>query len=133
MGVRDGPPHAAPALLDAIAEEGAGRGLRDSKPQELANTASAASTKTAWMGTYYDAKGVEHSVTGAKVMLPDGREVPQVKEYKYLGTPLKDEYKGRHDEMRKKVVRNCIGLIRQIGRVDILGPRHRLVKLWSWR
>ena len=80
-------------------------------------------TKTAWMGTYYDAKGVEHSVTGAKVMLPDGREVPQVKEYKYLGTPLKDEYKGRHDEMRKKVVRNCIGLIRQIGRVDMLGPR----------
>ena len=64
-------------------------------------------------------------------MFPSGW--PLACAYKYLGTPLKDEYKGRHDEMRKKVVRNCIGLIRQIGRVDILGPRHRLVKLWSWR
>jgi len=31
--------HAAPVLLDAIAEEAAGRGLRDFKPQDLANTA----------------------------------------------------------------------------------------------
>ena len=52
-------------------------------------------SKTAWMGTYWDDNGVEREVTGARVVLPDGREVPQVREYKYLGTPLQVEYKGR--------------------------------------
>ena len=80
-------------------------------------------SKTAWMGTYWDAKGKEQEVTGWKVELPDGTVVPQVRAYKYLGTPLQIEYEGRHDAMRKKVVGTCCALIRQIGRVDMLGPR----------
>ena len=80
-------------------------------------------SKTAWMGTYYDDKGVEREIAGADVQLPDGRKVPQVKEYKYLGTPLQVEFEGRHTKMRKTVVRNCCALIRQIARVDMLGPR----------
>ena len=53
----------------------------------------------------------------------DGTVVPQVKSYKYLGTPLQIEYRGRHDALRKKVVSACCGLLRQIGRVEFLGPR----------
>jgi len=78
---------------------------------------------------------------GAKVMLPNGSKVPQVKENISTTLPWhaverrKNTKGGTMSEMRKKVVRNCIGLIRQIGRVDMymLGPRGRLVKLWNWR
>ena len=80
-------------------------------------------TKTAWMGTYYNEKGEEKEVHGWEIRLPDGTMVPQVKSYKYLGTPLQIEYRGRHDALRKKVVSACCGLIRQIGRVEFLGPR----------
>ena len=80
-------------------------------------------SKTAWMGVYYDDEGKECEVTGAKVEMPNGEEVPQVTKYKYLGTPLQIEYKGRHSAMRSKVVSTCCALLRQIGRVDMLGPR----------
>ena len=43
-------------------------------------------SKTAWMGVYYDDEGKECEVTGAKVEMPNGEEVPQVTKYKYLGT-----------------------------------------------
>ena len=80
-------------------------------------------SKTAWMGTYWDSKGKEREVTGWNLKLPDGTVVPQVRAYKYLGTPLQIEFEGRHDAMRKKVVGTCCALIRQIGRVDMLGPK----------
>ena len=80
-------------------------------------------SKTAWMGVYYDENGQECEVTGAKVEIVNGHEVPQVKWYKYLGTPLQTQYKGRHDAMRAKVVNTCCALVRKIGRVDMLGPR----------
>jgi len=67
-----------------------------------------AGSKTAWMGVYYDEKGRECEVTGAKVEMVDGCEVPQVTKYKYLGTPLQIGYKGRHDAMRAKVVSTWI-------------------------
>jgi hypothetical protein len=68
---------------------------------------------------------------GAKVMLPNGSKVPQVKENISTTLPWhaverrKNTKGGTMSEMRKKVVRNCTGLIRQIGRVDMymLGPR----------
>ena len=60
---------------------------------------------------------------GADVVLPDGRKVPQVREYKYLGTSLQIGFEGRHAKMRKQVVSSCCALLRQIGRVDMLGPR----------
>ena len=80
-------------------------------------------SKTAWMGVYYDEAGRECEVTGARVEMVSGRMVPQVREYKYLGTPLQIGYEGRHDAMRAKVVGTCCALIRKIGRVDMLGPR----------
>ena len=49
--------------------------------------------------------------------------MPQVREYKYLGTPLQIGFEGRHTKMRKQVVSSCSALLRQIGRVDMLGPR----------
>ena len=80
-------------------------------------------SKTAWMGTYYNEKGEEKEVTGWKIKLPDDTHVPQVRAYKYLGTPMQIEWKGRHDAMRSKKVGACCGLLRQIGRVEMLGPR----------
>ena len=80
-------------------------------------------SKTAWMGTYWDEHGSEREVKGWEIKLPDGTVVPQVRAYKYLGTPLQIENQGRHEAMRKKVIDTCCGLIRQIGRVDMLGPR----------
>ena len=46
-----------------------------------------------------------------------------MREYKYLGTPLQIGFEGRHTKMRKQVVSSCSALLRQIGRVDMLGPR----------
>ena len=42
--------------------------------------------KTAWSGTYWGADGKEHEIEGWKIVLPDGRVVPQVTQYKYLGS-----------------------------------------------
>ena len=47
--------------------------------------------KTAWSGTHWDADGVEREITGWEIHLPDGRRVPQVKSYTYLG---QDELSG---------------------------------------
>ena len=84
-------------------------------------------SKTAWMGTYYNEKGEEKEVTGWKIKLPDDTHVPQVRAYKYLGTPMQIEWKGRHDAMRSKVVGACCGLLR-----PSLSPA-REVLCDSWR
>ena len=59
----------------------------------------------------------------ADVITSNGLDDLQVREYKYLGTPLQIGFEGRHTKMRKQVVSSCSALLRQIGRVDMLGPR----------
>ena len=89
--------------------------------------------KTAWMGTYYDQHGQERDVdpftinaNGERcplVVLPDGREVPQVTSYTHLGTPLHSEWKHGMNDTRLKVVHKCRQLITLVGRIDVLGPQ----------
>ena len=76
-------------------------------------------SKTAWQGSYW-AEGVEHQITGWRIRLPDGREVPQVGGYKHLGTEEKDRWGGGQDEARKKAVGKCKQLLGAIGRMGVL-------------
>ena len=77
--------------------------------------------KTAWSGTYWEG-GEEREVTGWTIRLPDNREVPQVKSYKYLGGVETSGWKGRYDSTHETIRRKCCQMIRLIGRVPILGP-----------
>ena len=86
-------------------------------------------TKTAWSGTYWEG-GHEKKMEGWEIVLPDGRVVPQVNEYKYLGqqelagwrVPAADGGGDRHSRTIDKVKRQCCRLIRMLGRVPLLGP-----------
>ena len=95
-------------------------------------------TKSAWMGTYYDAHGIERELdpytigVDGKVVpliqLPDGREIPKVTKYVHLGTPLQSKWEGRLQPACDKIVSKCKHWITLIGRIDALGPRQINVK-----
>ena len=76
-------------------------------------------SKTAWQGSYWEG-GVERQVTGWRLRLPDGKEVPQVASYKHLGSPETATWSGGQDGARKKVVEKCKQMIGAIGRLGVL-------------
>ena len=101
-------------------------------------------SKTAWMGVYWDGEGkakevsregvywdkkrreerVVEGMVGESIMrLPDGRRIPQVSQYKHLGTPMQAMSEGRLQPAREKIKSKCKGLISQISKVEALGPR----------
>lgn len=98
----------------------------------------ASGTKTAWSGTYWK-QGVEREIEGWTIRLPDGRTVPQVRSYKYLGQVELSGWKpdrgdkqvsdlpagvtcDRHAPTLARVQRQCCRLIRMLSYVPTLGP-----------
>ena len=77
--------------------------------------------KTAWSGTYWKGN-VEHHIEGWTMQLPDGTTIPQVETYKYLGGEERSGWKGRHELVEAKALRQCCQLLRLLGRVPTLGP-----------
>lgn len=82
-------------------------------------------TKTAWMGTRW-VNGRQEVITDETITIlataagGEEREVPWVREYKHLGTPLMALHEGRHEAAREKVRNACKRTIWAIGKVPCL-------------
>ena len=89
-------------------------------------------SKTAWQGSYWAQRGrrraddrdnarkEERQVEGWVLRLPTGAVVPQVSEYKHLGSEEGAEWEGSQRAVREKVVKRCTQMMRLIGQLGVL-------------